>query len=284
MSPPSDWPAAPISCGSSRPENESPGRALSASSLVRTYDISCGWFTRSASYCLGAEVAVGPREVHRGDHVSGAGPGPQQVRVPAPGHCRNPGANNSSGNGPAGPRAPGIPELGHQCALAEMLVCRACVGGIGKCHLPLSGPVAAVDGGMRPAAQGRVSVSRVRPRPRTWMAWPPAARAGPHRPDTNASTTRTAATISSVPLTAEVTTGCLPPAPAWSKQSYPNPPNPGCARTLSPFAMCHHPPTPLAPSAATFWRRMVRPRRLPPRPDIMSPMTRRPPRLHADIL
>ncbi len=25
----------------------------------------------------------------------------------APGHCRNPGANNSSGNGPAGPRARG---------------------------------------------------------------------------------------------------------------------------------------------------------------------------------
>jgi hypothetical protein len=35
----------------------------------------------------------------------------------------------------------------------------------------------------------------------------------PAQPDANASTTRTAATISLVSLTAEVTTGCPPPAP-----------------------------------------------------------------------
>src|SRR5580693_561467 len=41
--------------------------------------------------------------------------------------------------------------------------------------------------------------------------------------------------------------------------------------------MRHHPPIPLAASTATFWRRMARSRRLPPRPNIMSAMTRRPP-------
>ena len=56
---------------------------------------------------------------------------------------------------------------------------------------------------------------------------PAACRSGrPAQPDADASTTRAVTTISLVPLTAETTTRCLPLALAWSRQSYPNRPEP----------------------------------------------------------
>ena len=95
---------------------------------------------------LGAEVTVGAREVHCGDHVSSAGPGLQQAGVRA-GALQEPRGEQQQRERPGGSAGPGIPDLGHQCALAEILIRRACVGWLGKCHLPLSGLVAAVDGG-----------------------------------------------------------------------------------------------------------------------------------------
>ena len=68
--------------------------------------MSCGWFTRSASY-----ASVPRWQLVRGK-VTAATTYPALAQACsrseyAPGHCRNPGANNSSGNGPAGPRARG---------------------------------------------------------------------------------------------------------------------------------------------------------------------------------
>ncbi len=146
--PPSDWPAAPTSCGSSRPENRSPGRALSASSLVRTYDMSCGWFTRSASSASAPRWQLVRGKVTAATTYPALAQACSRSAVRA-GALQEPRGEQQQRERPGGPAGPGIPDLGHQCALAEMLACRACAGGLGKRHLPLTGPVAAVaaDGG-----------------------------------------------------------------------------------------------------------------------------------------
>ena len=64
--------------------------------------MSCGWFTRSASY-----ASAPRRQLVRGKFTAAttypAVAQPCSRCEYAPGHCRNPGANNSSGNGPEGP-------------------------------------------------------------------------------------------------------------------------------------------------------------------------------------
>ena len=124
--------------------------------------MSCGWFTRSASY-----ASVPRWQLVRGKFTAATTyPALAQAcsrsRVRA-GALQKPRGEQQQRERPGGARGPaGIPDLGHQCALAEILVCRAGVGGLGKCHLPLSGPVAAVaaNRGSRGPSRERVSVSQ----------------------------------------------------------------------------------------------------------------------------
>ena len=96
----------------------------------------------------GARLAAGLREIQHGDHVAGAGPGLQQVRVRATA-LHEPGTEQDQREPAAGPPRAGcppghrVPDPGDQRARAQVRPGRAEVPRLDEGHLPLRHPEAA---------------------------------------------------------------------------------------------------------------------------------------------
>ena len=88
-----------------------------------------------------ADTAVGAREIHRRDHVTGTGPGLQE-RGYGPPHIMKPGANRSSGNGPA-PVTIRRADPDLVASVRGPVSRRPGVGGFGEGQLPPADPVTA---------------------------------------------------------------------------------------------------------------------------------------------